>query len=291
MSAIVGNASNAQAYAARAAAIAADLNAAFFDAPSGVYAAAGVFNATQCGQSMPLFLQIVPPAARDAAVAVLVANLAAHGGHLQVGSFGVKYLLMSLVDAGRGDLAFAVMNKTDFPSYGYMLDAQQNKLTNATTLWECWCSSDNTFSHDHPMFGSNEVYIFEGLAGIQPHPEAVGFDRVIFKPAPPPGLEFVNATIATHRGLVASSWRAFANGTFALSVCVPPGVRAEVWLPGSSGARFEIGTCCGCTFYSTLPAGDGAAIAEAYIAPPALTEADFVRAGWGGRGFGEQAGS
>lgn len=151
MSAIVGNASQAAAYTARAAAIADALNTAFLDPASGVYAAKGIFNRTQCGQSMPLFLQIVPPAAHDAAVAALVANLADHSGHLQVGSFGVKYLLMSLVDSGRADLAFGVMNKTDYPSFGFMLDENVNKLTSATTLWESWFTSDNTFSHDHPM--------------------------------------------------------------------------------------------------------------------------------------------
>ena len=135
MSAIVGNASQAAKYAAAAVAIADALNEAFLNPATGVYAAKSIFNRTQCGQSMPLFLRIVPPAAVDAAVAALVANLADHDGHLQVGSFGVKYLLMSLVDAGRADLAFGVMNKTDFPSFGYMLNKTVNGLTDATTLW------------------------------------------------------------------------------------------------------------------------------------------------------------
>jgi alpha-L-rhamnosidase len=264
MSAIVGNASQASKYAAAAAAIADALNAAFLNPATGVYAAAGVFNATQCGQAMPLFLRIVPDAALDAVVAVLVANLANHSGHLQVGSFGVKYLLMSLVNAGRADLAYAVMTKTDFPSFGYMLDAGVNKLTNATTLWESWFTSDNTFSHDHPMFGSSEVYLFQGLAGIVPHPEAVAFDRLIIKPAPPGlSLASVSASIETHRGLVSSAWRVFGNGTFELTVCVPPNVRAEVWMPGPAGTRFELGTCCGCVFTSQLAEGGAPAPAPA----------------------------
>jgi alpha-L-rhamnosidase len=273
LSLVVGNASQAAAYSARAAAIADALNAAFLDPATGVYATAGGFNATQCGQAMPLFLRIVPPASLDAAIAVLVANLAAHDGNLQVGSFGVKYLLMALIDAGRADLAFNVMTKTTFPSFGYMLNGTANGLTNATTLWECWCASDDTFSHDHPMFGSSEVYFFHGLAGIVPHPEAVALDRILIKPAPPGlALASVNASIETHRGLVSSSWRTFANGTFALTVCVPPNVRAEVWMPGAAGARFELGTCCGCVFTSHLvaAANDDSGAAGAKAAPAAF---------------------
>lgn len=275
MSAILGNASQASAYAARAAAVADDLNAAFLDAASGAYAAPGVFNRTQCGQSMPLFLQIVPPAARAAAIAVLEANLAAHAGHLQVGSFGVKYLLMSLVDAGRADLAYGVMAKTDYPSYGYMLDEAANKLTPATTLWESWGTSDDTYSHDHPMFGSSEVYLYMGLAGIVPHPAAAALDALIIKPAPPGlALAYVNASIDTHRGVVASAWRVLPNGTFELTVCVPPNTRAEVWMPGPAGARFEVGTCCGCVYTTTLVDAAGGRAEEPPLADALSGRAD-----------------
>jgi alpha-L-rhamnosidase len=131
-----GNASAAAAYRAAAAAAASYINAQFLDVATGVYAKAGQFNNTQCGQAMPLYLGIVPPAVAPAALAALESNLDAHGGHLQVGGFGVKWLLMALSDAGRADLAWRIMNQTTFPSHGYMLDAKVNNLTSATTIWE-----------------------------------------------------------------------------------------------------------------------------------------------------------
>ena len=42
----------------------------------------------------------------------------------------------------------------------------------ATTLWEHWESSDN----NHPMFGSVSEWFHKVLAGINPAPDAVGFD-------------------------------------------------------------------------------------------------------------------
>jgi alpha-L-rhamnosidase len=104
------------------------------------------------------------------------------------------------------------------------------------------------------MFTSNEVFVYQGLAGIQPHPAAVGFDRVLIKPKPPMdgSLASVSASLTTARGVISSSWEVFSNnGTFALTICVPPNVQAEVWLP-ASGSRMPVGTCCGCVFVDQL---------------------------------------
>jgi alpha-L-rhamnosidase len=253
ISAILGNVSQAQKYATSAANIAAKINSLFLDESTGRYAAANVFNSTQCGQSMPLFLQIVPPDSTEKVQQVLIDNLASHQGHLQVGSFGIKYLLMSLIDAGRPDLAYGIMNKTDFPSFGYMLDERVNNLTSATTIWESWFTSDNTYSHSHPMFTSNVVYDMQGLVGITPAPSSRGYNSVIFRPSPPStSLDYVKGSLITQRGLVSSEWQVFPNRTFMLTICVPPNMKAEVWMPGLSKQRFDPGTCCGCTFYDQI---------------------------------------
>jgi hypothetical protein len=89
----------------------------------------------------------------------------------------MKWLLTALSDAGLAATAYGVMNQTSFPSFGYMLDGSVNGLDNATTVWELllshlhdllpictsfvfvfsqvwesWFTSDNTYSHNHPMF-------------------------------------------------------------------------------------------------------------------------------------------
>ena len=248
----VNNHTAADAFRSAAAAVATGINAQFLDAATGIYAKAGQFNASQCGQALPLYLGLVPPAIQPAATAVLLDNIAAHGGHLQVGGFGVKWLLMALSDAGRADIAWQIMNRTDFPGFGYMLNASVNGLTSATTVWESWFTSDNTYSHDHAMFTSGEVWMYEGLAGIRMSEPT--WAAVRFAPAPPPpghGLDSVNASIVTPRGLVSSAWTLAADGTFVLTICVPPNVRAAVRMPGAA-EDVDAGTCCGCTFHATL---------------------------------------
>ena len=52
-----------------------------------------------------------------------------HNGHLDVGIVGVKYLLSSLSQAGRTDVALQVAQTPDIPGYVYMVKQ------GATTLW------------------------------------------------------------------------------------------------------------------------------------------------------------
>ena len=148
----------------------------------------------------------------------------------------------------------------------------QNAFANATTIWESWFFSDNTFSHNHPMFGSSEVWLIQGVLGIQPHPAArgmhharrrlnrmtlarsltapvaphvAGFDRVLIKPAPPRALHAANGSFETPRGTISVAWAWRADGHIALNVTIPPNVRATVHVPTSGdagGAVIQVGS-------------------------------------------------
>ena len=69
---------------------------------------------------------------------------------------------------GAADHPYAIANQRTFPGWGYMLAG------GATTLWEHWEGSDNTYSHNHPMFGPVSEWFYKVLGGIRPDPAAVG---------------------------------------------------------------------------------------------------------------------
>lgn len=94
-------------------------------------------------------------------------------------------------------------------------------------------------------FTSADVYLFNSLAGIRPHPAAVAFDRAVILPRPPPpsaGLSWVNASITTVRGVISVSWELFANGTFVLHATTPPNMDVDVVLPDGSAHNPGSGT-------------------------------------------------
>ena len=175
-----------------------------------------------------------------------------------VGMFGVKWLLMALADQGGqegADLAFALVTQEGYPGYGYMLNQS------ATTFWESWFYSDNTFSHNHPMFSSVVVWLLGTVGGVRLAPDAIGGDRVVVAPRPPSAAAIASSTelaafangggvtrasLDTPFGEVGCSWTARwgeSDGEFASTVSVPLGITARVELPSADGALLGGGTC------------------------------------------------
>jgi len=188
---------------------------------------------TQAGLAVALALRVIPEADRTTAFQALIDKVSgSEGPRLTTGIFGTKYLLDELSRGGRADIAYALVNRTSFPGWGYMLDR------GATTLWEHWEFSDNTYSHNHPMFGSVSEWLFAWLAGIQPTPDAVGFDRVFIRPQPVGDLTWAKGRVLTVRGEVRSEWRQ-ENGNFVLDVTIPPNATTAVYIPGENPAAVE----------------------------------------------------
>lgn len=183
-----------------------------------------VADATQTSQSMALWTRIVPDALRSKVLSVLVKDIESHAGHLTTGILGTKFMLEELSRAGEIDLAYKIATQRDFPSWGWMLK------NGATTLWEHWEYSDNTFSHNHPMFGSISQWLYNWLGGIQPAEDAEGFDRIQFVPKLPTQLEWVKSSYESARGTIISNWRR-EKKLLKFEFTVPINTQAKVLLP------------------------------------------------------------
>jgi len=152
---------------------------------------------------------------------------------MTAGLFGIKWFLMSLADGGMNDLAYEVLTTPTYPSFAWMMN---NPFANASTIWESWFLSDNVYSHNHPMFGSPEVWLLQSVGGIQPHPAAKGMSHVLIKPSPPSQLQFASASYDTPRGRISISWKRTSRderATFVLDVVIPPNVIATVHVPAA----------------------------------------------------------
>ncbi len=144
-------------------------------------------------------------------------------GHFDTGMMGTPLLLQVLAKYGRNELAYTLMNQTDYPSFGLEM------LKGSTTLWETW---DGTLSHSHPMFGSVCEWLYNSLAGIRPDPAAPGFRHILIHPLPVSDLQHVTATHLTPYGPVTSSWRQEGDD-LVLEVTVPPNTTAAVSIPAT----------------------------------------------------------
>ncbi|MFC1716078.1 family 78 glycoside hydrolase catalytic domain [Candidatus Poribacteria bacterium] len=186
---------------------------------------------TQASQAFALYLDLVPQEEKQAVADYLINRINdEHKGHLSTGIFGTKYLLHVLSELGYTDVAYSIVDQRSFPGWGFMLE------NDATTLWEHWDFSDNTYSHNHPMFGSVSEWFYRWLAGIQPHPDAAGFDRIIIKPQVVDGLNWVKSHYDSIRGRIVSEWRC-ENGRFTLDVTIPPNTSATVFIPAQDASN------------------------------------------------------
>jgi alpha-L-rhamnosidase len=188
-------------------------------------------NGTQTSCVLPLAFGIPPARRRGPIFRHLVDKIMVESnGHIGTGLIGCQWLMRVLTDNGRADIGYILATRTDYPSWGYMIE------NDATTIWELW--NGNTAdpamnSHNHVMLlGDLLVWLYAHLAGIQPDVGAPGFKHIIMKPQPIEGLSFVRAGHVSPYGEITSHWRREGD-TFDWQLRIPPNTTADVHVPTS----------------------------------------------------------
>jgi alpha-L-rhamnosidase len=219
---LLGNQADARKYADLAASIKKAFNAKFFNPANGTYS-----NAGQTALSCALYQGMVSAQDRPVVLANLVKAVDKNNGHIDTGILGAKYLLNTLTDNGRADVAFQVASQKDMPGWGWWLEQ------GATTLWESWGGTD---SRNHIMFGDISAWFYKTLAGINPDPTAPGFGHFIVKPHPVGGLTYAKGWYNSLRGEIFSDWK-IENGAFNLRVEIPANTSATVYVPALDSTK------------------------------------------------------
>lgn len=155
-------------------------------------------------------------------------------GHFSSGIFGTKYILESLSENYSANLVYDIVNSTKYPGWGFMID------NGATTIWETWKESDNTFSNCHPMFGTVTEWYYRWLGGIRPDPENPGFSEFIIAPSTPEELQFVNCSYSSPFGRIESNWEKGQSGSYRFEMKIPDGTQANIILPVDPSQKINI---------------------------------------------------
>ena len=89
----------------------------------------------------------------------------------KVGILGMKALPNALTKYGYTDVAYKILSRTDYPSYGYW------KSLGETTLCELW---EENQSRNHHMYSDAVNWIIRNIGGIKNC--GIGYDKVCFEP-------------------------------------------------------------------------------------------------------------
>lgn len=168
-----------------------------------------------------LYSDVIPENEKPAAVDSLWSSIKKGvNNHFTTGIFGTKYILEALSQNGLTQQAFDIVNSREYPGWGFMIDR------GATTLWETWKESDNTYSNCHPMFGSVSEWFYRWLGGIRPDTDHPGFQKFHLEPQIPNGLTYVKTAYKTPFGYIRSDWEKTTSGETKYTVSVPKGTTA-----------------------------------------------------------------
>lgn len=171
-----------------------------------------------------LYYNIVPLDEIDVAVDSLLKSLEnTSSRHFTTGIFGTKYMLETVSNFTSPENVFEIVNSTKYPGWGHMI------ANGATTIWETWKESDNTFSNCHPMFGTVTEWFYRWLGGIQPDIAHPGFEKFHLTPAVPEELEYANTTYHSPFGKIVSNWKK-KNDKIIYQIEIPSGTSAFVKL-------------------------------------------------------------
>jgi alpha-L-rhamnosidase len=219
---------DAERYGALAAEVRRAFNAAFFRADANCYD-----RNSQTANAMPLVLGIVPEDRRAAVLANLVKTVRAGGNRVTAGDVGFTYLVRALSDSGRADVLYDIVTNPEGPGYVYQL----NK--GATVLAEAW-DANPASSQNHCMLGHAEQWFYRGLAGIVPDESAPGFRRFSIRPQIVGDLTWAEGSHESPFGRIAVRWQR-EKGTIRLSVSIPPGTTATVYVPAKTAEDVKEG--------------------------------------------------
>lgn len=134
---------------------------------------------------------------------------------IDTGIFGTPFLFEALLKNGKSTIAFNLLERENYPSFGWMFK------NNASTLWESFEGKD---SHNHPMFGGTIGVIFDALIGITKAEKG----HIELRPLIPSALQSVDITTKTPWGEIQIKWK-MIDGELTLRATVPVGFTFDVY--------------------------------------------------------------
>ncbi len=192
-------------------------------------------NNTVTANILPLFFGMVPKGHEDDVFENIVNRTEdLHDGHVSTGVVGIQFLMRTLTEYGRGDLALQIATNDTYPSWGYMV------RNGATTIWELWngnTADPSMNSGNHVMLlGDLILWEYEYLGGIRALEP--GYKKIQLKPYPIDGLDFVNCAYNSVSGRIESNWKRDGNH-FEWDITIPANTEAEVWVPTKKGYEIK----------------------------------------------------
>lgn len=188
---------------------------------------------TQTGQAMALFYGMFTDEEKARALDVLVKYIHEADDHFDTGVLGGKVIYRVLAENGYVDLAYKMITRPDYPSYGNWI------ARGATTLWEAFYPENGRIlSLNHHFWGDVSAWFYIYLAGMKINPTCRDTTEVDIKPCFAEALSEVSAYHDMPDGKISVSWNR-NGGKITLAIEAAEKLHGKIGLP--AGYAFEDG--------------------------------------------------
>lgn len=168
------------------------------------FKAMSVVGDCQSSQAMGLYYGIFDSHEKNAAFNKLLELVRYADDHIDVGVLGGRVIFEVLSEFGYSNLAFKMIMREDYPSYGNWLSR------GATTLWENFLP-DGTSSMNHHFWGHISGWFMKYIGGIKLNPTGRNVNSAELSPVFIEALDWAKAYHNSPKGKISVSWKREKN--------------------------------------------------------------------------------
>lgn len=180
---------------------------------------------TQTAYAMALYYDMVNQEEKETVIQHLLRTVRNEDEHLGTGCLGTKPLFCALADNGYAELAYHMITREDFPSYGNWI------VRGATTLWENFFDEGGLIqSMNHHYFGHISAWFYTYLGGIRFNPTGRDINHVDIAPMFLEKLHFAEAQYEAPAGMIKIRWDRKNDNQIVISITVPEQMHGKIKL-------------------------------------------------------------
>jgi alpha-L-rhamnosidase len=183
---------------------------------------------TQTSYVVALYTKLAPESLEPALVNNLVKDIESRNWHLSTGFLGTPFLLFTLADHERVDVAYRLLLNDTYPSWGYMVSK------GATTWWERWNGDTGDpamNSYNHYAFGSVLAWVYRYVAGIDTADDSPGFHHIVIHPHLDSSMSHASGEYNSVYGKITTDWTSDPGKSVSLKLTIPANNSATIYLP------------------------------------------------------------
>lgn len=184
----------------------------------------------QSSQALALYYGVFNDEEKQQAFSCLMKYIHQNADNFDCGFFGIHVLFNVLFDFGESDLAYRMITKKEYPSYGHMIECGE------TTLTERFLQKGELIaSRNHHFFGDIGRLFMTRIAGLT----VVDANTLCVRPTFIRGMNYAEAYCELPSGKVSLRWDRYGD-SYVLQLICPLQIEFSIQLPEDTNVSVKI---------------------------------------------------